>query len=167
MDNPFLAATEQLISPRAAEVELRKRLPEWQQHFTSDDLTEYCWHAPTVRLYIARPTLATADPDDRYPDWVMDALGGIRETIEPMIGAAAKIIGCTVIDLMIEKDMLANAKQEFEVRTDGGVGGSRWQALLCDYQAPINFRWPEYVTTERGHEWWIPGIDSRSPGNPD
>ena len=162
MDKPFLAVTEQLISPQAAEIELRKQLPEWQQHFTSDDYTEYCWHAPTVRLYIARPTLAAANAGYRYPDWVMNALGGIRETIEPMIACAAKTIGCTIIDLLIEKDMLAKAKREFEERTGGGVNGSQWQAPLCDYEAPINFRWPEYVTTERGHDWWIPRNDSRS-----
>jgi len=91
----------------------------------------------------------------------MNALGGIRETIEPMIACAAKTIGCTIIDLLSEKDMLANAKREFEERTGGGVNGSQWQAPLCDYEAPINFRWPEYVTTERGHDWWIPGNDSQ------
>ena len=27
---------------------------------------------------------------------------------------------------------------------------------LCDYPPPIHFRWPEYVTTARGEDWWIP-----------
>ena len=31
-----------------------------------------------------------------------------------------------------------------------------WIAPLCDYEPPIHFRWPEYVTTPRGREWWIP-----------
>ena len=31
---------------------------------------------------------------------------------------------------------------------------------LCDYEPPIHFRWPEYVTTARGRDWWIPsGMD--------
>jgi aminobenzoyl-glutamate utilization protein B len=157
MDAPFLAETEQLITPQLAETELRKQLPEWQEHFTSDDYTEYCWHAPTVRLYIARPTLASPEPGYKYPAWVMNALGGIRETIEPMIGCAAKTIGCTVVDLLVNHDLLAEAKQEFEERTGGGVQGSNWQAPLCDYEPPLDFRWPEYITTERGHQWWIPG----------
>ena len=87
----------------------------------------------------------------------MNALGGIRETIDPMIDRASKTIGCTVLDLMQNRDLLAAAKEEFEERTGGGIGGSRWQAPLCDYEPPIHFRWPEYVTTERGREWWIPG----------
>jgi aminobenzoyl-glutamate utilization protein B len=157
MANPFLAETEQLVTPQTAETELRRQLPAWQEHFTSDDYTEYCWHAPTVRLYIARPTLASPQPGYKYPDWAMNALGGIRETIEPMIDCAAKTIGCTIIDLLLEKNLLATARQEFIERTGGGVNGSRWQAPLCDYAAPVNFRWPEYVSTERGHEWWIPG----------
>ena len=157
MAQPFLAATEQLISPQAAEAELRRQLPEWQQHFTSDDYTEYCWHAPTVRLYIARPTLAPPHPGYRYPDWVMNALGGMPETIDPMIDCAAKTVGCTVLDLLQDGVLLAAARDEFEQRTGGGIGGSQWQAPLCDYAPPIGFRWPEYVTTERGRDWWIPG----------
>ncbi|MCP4392193.1 MAG: amidohydrolase, partial [Gammaproteobacteria bacterium] len=156
MDKPFLAETEQLITPQAAETELRRELPEWQEHFTSDDYTEYCWHAPTVRLYIARPTLASPQADYRYPAWVMNALGGIRETIEPMIDCASKTIGCTIVDLLTDDETLAAARQEFEQRTGGGIDGSLWQAPLCDYEAPINFRWPEYISTERGREWWIP-----------
>ncbi len=157
MDAPFLAETEQLITPQLAETELRKELPAWQEHFTSDDYTEYCWHAPTVRLYIARPTLASPEPGYKYPAWVMNALGGIRETIEPMIGCAASTIGCTVIDLLVSNDLLAEARQEFNERTGGGVRGANWQAPLCDYEPPLDFRWPEYITTERGYEWWIPG----------
>ena len=156
VDLPYLAETEVLIDPRDAEAELRRELPDWQQHFTSDDYTEYCWHAPTVRLYIARPTLAAPYPGYKYPAWVMNALGGIRESIEPMIGCAAKTIGCTVLDLLTRPDLLESARREFEERTGGGIDGSEWQAPLCDYEPPIHFRWPEYVTTERGREWWIP-----------
>jgi len=156
MDEPYLADTEKLISPQQAEIELRRELPGWQQHFTSDDYTEYCWHAPTVRLYIARPTLASPHPGYKYPAWVMNALGGIRETIEPMIACTAKTVGCTVLDLLTNPELLQSATREFEERTGGGVGGDNWQAPLCDYEPPIHFRWPEYVTTERGREWWIP-----------
>ena len=73
-----------------------------------------------------------------------------------MIGCAAKTIGCTVLDLLTRPDLLESARREFEERTGGGIDGSEWQAPLCDYEPPIHFRWPEYVTTERGREWWIP-----------
>jgi aminobenzoyl-glutamate utilization protein B len=35
---------------------------------------------------------------------------------------------------------------------------SRIEPPLCDCEPPIHFRWPEYVTTERGEEWWIPAM---------
>jgi hypothetical protein len=25
-----------------------------------------------------------------------------------------------------------------------------------NFPAPVHYRWPEYVTTPRGEEWWIP-----------
>ncbi len=155
MEAPFLAATETLVRPQDAEAELRRQLPAWQEHFTSDDYTEYCWHTPTVRLYIARPALAAPSPGYRYPAWVMNALGGIRETIEPMIDCAAKTIGLTVVDLVTRPELRAAAQAEFERRTGGGVGGTSWQGPLCDYPPPIHFRWPEYVTTERGRHWCL------------
>ncbi len=156
MAQPFLSETEQLISPQEAEKELRKSLPEWQKNFTSDDYTEFCWHAPTVRLYVARPTLTSPGNGYKYPAWVMNALGGIRETIDPMITCASKTIGMSVIDLMTQPELLEQAQQEFKARTGGGVGGDRWIAPLCDYGSPHHFRWPEYIETPRGHEWWIP-----------
>lgn len=156
MGRPFLAATEELIDPQEAERVLRRQLPAWQAHFTSDDYTEYCWHAPTVRLYVARPALASPRAGYKYPAWVMNALGGIRETIDPMILCAGKTIGLTVMDLLSERDLLERAKAEFVERTGGGIGGSRWIPPLCDYPPPIHFRWPEYVRTGRGEHWWIP-----------
>jgi aminobenzoyl-glutamate utilization protein B len=46
MARPFLPEIERLTSPDVAERQLRKILPPSQRHFTSDDYTEYCWHAP-------------------------------------------------------------------------------------------------------------------------
>ncbi len=155
MERPFLDATESLISPQTAEHQLRMQLPAWQKHFTSDDYTEYCWHAPTVRLYIARPTLAVPEPNYRYPDWVMNALGGLPDTIDPMIECAAKTIGLTIWDVFTRPELLPVAREEFIQRTGGGLHGKLWQAPLCDYPPPIHFRWPEYVTTPRGTHWWM------------
>lgn len=156
MAKPFRDDIEKLIEPKEAERQLRQQLPEWQEHFTSDDYTDYAWHAPTVRLYIGRPTLVSAPGGGKYPAWVMNALGGIREAIDPMIFCASKTIACTALDLLCDADVLQRATAEFEERTGGGIGGSKWLAPLCDYPPPVNFRWPEYVNTERGFEWWIP-----------
>jgi aminobenzoyl-glutamate utilization protein B len=154
-ETPYLPATETLIAPEAAEAELRRMLPPEQTHFTSDDYTEYCWHAPTVRLYIGRPTLAPRLDGRPWPAWVMNALGGLSPCIDPMIEVAGKTIALTVLDLLERPELLAAAKAEFVARTGGGIGGSKWLAPLCDYPPPVHFRWPEYVTTPRGRREWV------------
>ncbi|KTC25148.1 peptidase M20 [Pseudomonas putida] len=157
MARPFLPETETLIDPQECERLLRQQMPAWQKHLTSDDYPEYTWHCPTVRLLVARPMLS-APPGYTYPDWVPNALGGIRQTIDPMIQVAAKTIGATLIDLLTRPELLAAARQEFTERTGGGIGGTRWQAPLLprDFKVPHDFRWPEYIRTARGEEWWIP-----------
>ena len=155
MEQPFLDACETLTDPCEAERKLREVLPPSQRYSTSDDYTEMAWHAPTVRLYIGRAMLK-APKNYCYPHWAMNALGGIRATIDPTIRCAARTIAATVLDLLTDRPALAAAKREFEERTGGGLGGSRWIAPLCDYAPPIHHRWPEYITTERGTEWWIP-----------
>jgi aminobenzoyl-glutamate utilization protein B len=96
-----------------------------------------------------------------YPDWVANALGGIRETIDPMIVSASKTIGATLVELLEDRDLLRAAQEEFAQRTEGGVGGRAWEApmLDADFRVPHQYRWPEYVTTVRGEEWTIPYRD--------
>ena len=156
VDHPFLPQTESLIAPEDAEAALRRLLPPSQQHFTSDDYTEYCWHAPTVRLYVGRPALGPRPDGIGWPAWTMNALGGLSPCIDPMIAIAAKTLALTALDLLTMPEALEAAKAEFVRRTGGGIGGSKWIAPLCDYEPPIGFRWPEYVTTPRGTDWVIP-----------
>jgi len=160
LESPFSPETQRLIDPEECEMQLRALMPAWQQHLTSDDYTEYCWHCPTVRLIVARPSL-TGPPGFVYPTWVANALGGIPATIDPMIRVAAKTIGATLVDCLTQLPLLAEAKREFTARTGGGIGGSRWQAplLAADFKVPHQYRWPEYVTTVRGEEWTIPWRD--------
>jgi aminobenzoyl-glutamate utilization protein B len=155
MEEPFIAECERLIEPREAEAILRRDLPPSQANSTSDDYTDMSWHAPTARFYVARPALR-APAGFAYPSWVMNALGGIPETIDPMVVTAAKTIALTALRLLEDGQARDRAMTEFVTRTGGGVGGSNWVAPLCDYDPPIRFRWPEYVTTPRGREWWIP-----------
>jgi aminobenzoyl-glutamate utilization protein B len=154
-DTPFLDATESLIAPEDAERQLRQMLPPTQEHFTSDDYTDYTWHAPTVRLYVGRPTLAPRGGGRAWPAWAMNALGGLPPCIDPMTEVAGKTIAHTVLDLLEPPELLAAAKAEFAERTGGGVGGTKWLAPLCDYKPPIHFRWPEYITTPRGRREWV------------
>jgi aminobenzoyl-glutamate utilization protein B len=157
MDKPFIEACERTIEPEEAERILRRDLPPSQMNFTSDDYTEYCWHAPTVRMYIGRPMLK-APKGFAYPAWAMNALGGIRSCIDPMILTASKTIGGTIVDLLTRPDLRQAAQDEFRQRTGGGIGGKEWvpPLLSADFRPPIDYRWPEYVTTPRGEEWWIP-----------
>ena len=65
---------------------------------------------------------------------------------------------------MADPATLDAAQAEFRERTGGGVGGRSWIAPLADYPPPIYFRWPEYVTTERGREWVIPTVPDGGAG---
>lgn len=159
MDDPFTTQCQSLTPPREEEAEIRRGLPEWQKNFTSDDYVEYTWHAPTVRLYTARPTMRR--PAD-WAHWAHHALGGLPAAIDPTWLVAGKTVGLTLVDLLTDQAVLAAAKAEFEQRTGGGVGGTAWVAPLLprDFAPPVDLRWPEYVETARGREWWMPTTDN-------
>ena len=157
-DDPFTAAGQRLVTPQDYEAEQRRGLPPWQANFTSDDYVEYTWHAPTVRLHTSRPRLRPPEPGYTYPAWVNVAMGGVPACIDPGMFAAGRAISGTLVDLLTQPEELERAQAEFRERTGGGVGGSRWVAPLLprDFVPPVDLRWPEYVTTPRGEEWWLP-----------
>ncbi len=158
MDEPFTGECRRLTPPEEYEGQVRRQLPPWQKNFTSDDYVDYTWHAPTVRLHTSRPALKPPTPGFRYPAWAHNALGGVSHCIDPGMLVAGKTIAATLIDLLTQPDALTEAKDEFRRRTGGGVGGSRWTAPLLprDFAPPVDLRWPEYVQTPRGEEWWLP-----------
>jgi len=153
---PFAPACSEPTPPEVAQEALRRILPSSVDHFTSDDYVEYTWSCPTARLYVGRPMLV---PElGPYPPWVMNALGGHPATIDPMIRSAARTIAGSLVDLSTRPEVLAAAREEFDGRTGGGVGGERWIPPLLPegFVPPIDLPWPEYVTTPRGDDWWIP-----------
>ncbi len=158
MDEPFVEALTRLTPPWEAEEVFRQQLPPWQLHFAADDYVDYTWHAPTVRLFVARPTLRPPEAGHRYPEWTRWAMGGMPACIDPMWSRAAEVIATTVLDLLTDADALARAKAEFDERTGGGIGGTKWvpPLLPADVEPPIHYRWPEYVDTPRGREWTVP-----------
>ena len=158
MAEPFADELMKLTPPWEAEKAFRAQLPSWQMHYAADDYVDYTWHAPTVRLYVARPSLEAPEPGYRYPEWVRHAMGGVPACIDPMWSKASAVIATTLIDLLTDREGLERAQAEFRERTGGGVGGSKWVAPLLppDFQAPIGYRWPEYVETPRGREWTVP-----------
>ena len=150
--NPFLKEISEIIHPKKADSIIRKNLPLSQNNFTSDDYTEMCWHTPTARLYIGRPMLASAK-NEYYPNWVMNALGGIPETINPMIFTASKTFALSFLKMLRDPQILKNAKKEFKKRTGGGINGENWTPPLCDYSPPIHYAWPNYISTPNGKDW--------------
>ena len=66
-----------LTDPKEYEADTRKLLPEWQKNFTSDDYTDYTWHAPTVRVFTGRPVLRTPYHGYEYPNWAYNAIRAI------------------------------------------------------------------------------------------
>ncbi|SEF02505.1 aminobenzoyl-glutamate utilization protein B [Rhizobiales bacterium GAS188] len=166
MENPFLEDCERLMPPREYEARLRRALPEWQLNYTSDDYVDYTWHAPTVRLLTMRPRLRPPSDDYEYPAWIDNALGGLPAAINPGIFLGAKTIAATFIDLLTKPELLEGAQGEFKERTGGGIGGTKWVAPLLpkDFKPPVDLRWPEYIQTVRGAEWWIP-TPSNGSGN--
>ncbi len=155
IEAPFINELSELIAPQEAEAILRCDLPPSQLNSTSDDYTDMTWHCPTARFYVARPALK-APEGKAYPAWVMNAMGGIPATIDPMINTAAKTLAMAALRLLEDPQARKAAQEEFDQRTGGGVGGADWLAPLCDYEPPIHFRWPEYVETPRGRDWTIP-----------
>ena len=127
-------------------------LPPNQLNFTSDDYTEMCWHTPTARLYIGRPMLVSEE-DKKYPDWVMNALGGIPETINPMIFTASKTIALSFLKILKNPKILKDAENEFKKRTGGGINGKHWIPPLCDYKPPFEYGWPDYFLTKSKKKW--------------
>ena len=157
MEDPFTVNCQRVLSLEESEKVTRSQIPEWQTHYSSDDYVEYNWHAPSARVRTAKAVLKRYG-SNKYPPWTALAMTGFRPTIDPAIYVGAKVIANCFIDLLSEPKYLQRAKDEFNERTGGGVGGDKWVPPLLpkDLDPPISFRWPEYIKTDRGREWWIP-----------
>ncbi|MDH5199336.1 MAG: amidohydrolase [Candidatus Bathyarchaeota archaeon] len=142
---------EALTPPEEWERMTRQGIPPHQRCLGSDDYVEFTWHCPTVWIQVARPFLRI--PGVRLPSWVHYALGGMRGVIDRTIYTAGKAISGTMLDLVTDPAKLGRCQKEFKRRTSE----YKEEPLLPpDLEPPIDLRWPEYVTTVRGREWWIP-----------
>lgn len=161
-------AEKPILSPREMDERYRRAHPAWVRNMGSDDYVDYTWHAPTSRFFTARPVLKPLPDGHPYPWWVGIAMGGNPSLIDPCIISAAKTIAATFIDLLLKPEILQKAWKEFDDRTGGGIGGSKWMAPLLpkDFKPPIDLRWPEYIFTPRGEEWWIPTPQSKKELQP-
>lgn len=155
MEDPLTEDCQEIAPLEAADNRVRSGFPPWVETQGSDDYVDYQWTAPSTRLYTANAVLRPPDPNYQYPTWARLTMNGYRACIDPGMVVAAKTLGATIVDLIINPDGLAEAKAEFFERTGGGVGGSKWVPPLLseDFYPPIDLPWPEYVQTVRGTEW--------------
>jgi aminobenzoyl-glutamate utilization protein B len=80
----------------------------------TDDVNEFCWHAPTARIYVAHGLRTTA-----IPNWARAAFcRGV--TAVPTVMTAAKAVAYSALDLMTNPAVLAAAQEEFRTRADAG-----------------------------------------------
>ncbi|MBI2222185.1 MAG: amidohydrolase, partial [Acidobacteria bacterium] len=158
MQEPIREDCSALTSPEDYDAARRLGMPAWQQLAGSDDYVEYCWYSPTARFWTSKAFPKSPEPGYAYPRWVSLALGGIPSTIDPAMILASKTLGASLVELLTTPAELKKAQDEFKERTGGGQGGKKWVGPLLppDVQPPVDLRWPEYVDTVRGHEWWIP-----------
>jgi aminobenzoyl-glutamate utilization protein B len=155
MEDPFTEDCQSIQPIDYTDNDIRYMFPQWVTHQGSDDYVDYQWTAPSTRLNTANAVLINPNPNKPLPAWTQYALNGYSPCVDPGIATASKIIGITIIDLLTHPAELAEAKREFEERTGGGVGGTKWVPPLLpkDFFPPIDLPWPEYVTTQRGFEW--------------
>jgi aminobenzoyl-glutamate utilization protein B len=155
MEEPLTEACQTIAPIDYTDKDIRYKFPAWVTTQGSDDYVDYQWTAPSTRLNTANAGLRNPDPNKPLPQWTRLAMNGYSPCIDPGIVTAAKTIGITIVDLITHPGELAQAKKEFDERTGGGVGGSKWVAPLLpkDFYPPIDLPWPEYVTTQRGFEW--------------
>lgn len=76
----------------------------------ADDVTEFCWHAPTARIYVAYGLNAPG-----MPSWVGAAFA-TTPIAHATIQAAAKAIAFSAVDLVLNPGVLREAKEEFDRR---------------------------------------------------
>ena len=150
-DEPY---NMKLMTPQDWEARTRRRIPPPQKNIGSDDYVEFTWHCPTVWIQVAKPTASV--PGTRLPGWARLALVGMPGPIDKTIYTAGKAISGTMLDLATDPAKLKKCWDEFKERTSERM---EEPLLPPDLEPPIDLRWPEYITTSRGREWWIPPIN--------
>lgn len=146
---------EKVEDAEEREAMLRQILAPEQMNWGSDDYVEFTWHAPCARFHIGCTTAlkaprtapkALGQARRAYPTWVYGALCGTSMT-HKTAWVAAKVMGLSLLDLVLNPDQLKKAQDEFKERTGGGVGGSKWIPPLLpkELNPPIELNWPEWI----------------------
>ena len=114
----------------------------------SSDSADVAWKTPLL-FFVA----ATVPPGIPLHNWAATgcAISGIAHS--GML-AAARYLAATAIDLVVQPELLAAVREEWQDRT----AGTEWQSLLpADLQPPI-YQPPQGFLRRTGQSWPPPGI---------
>jgi aminobenzoyl-glutamate utilization protein B len=89
-------------------------------HGGADDVTEFCWHAPTARIYVAH---GISMAGGRMPNWVPGAFCGTTAA-HATVRTASRAVAYTALDVLTDAALRAEATAEHARRLDevGRVG---------------------------------------------
>jgi aminobenzoyl-glutamate utilization protein B len=104
----------------------------------ADDVTEFCWHAPTARIYVAYGLSVSG-----LPNWARSAFSR-TDAAHATIIAAARAMAFSLIDLVGSPDVLRKAADEHRCRLD--KAGRPGPALPAEAVPPVDLdSAPPYV----------------------
>jgi aminobenzoyl-glutamate utilization protein B len=116
----------------------------------TDDVAEFCWHAPTARIYIAHSLRI-----GRTPNWVGASIAG-TDASHATVTTAAAAVCLSTLDLLTDAEARQAARAEFEERT----AAAKLPPLLPgDAEPPVNDTFAPYYP--RG---WRPPADREDAG---
>jgi len=106
----------------------------------ADDVNEFTWHCPTVRLYVSKAMQPI--PGVAYPRWASSSLCGSGVT-HRMGMCAAQILALSALDIIENPASLKAAWEEFKERK---TQHDEPPLLPMGLKPPVELRWPEWVT---------------------
>lgn len=118
----------------------------------ADDITEFSWHTPTCRIHTAffYRTEALGGYGFSTPTWSTAALAKTGIAHKALL-TAAKAMGCTALELLLDKKIIGEAQAEFKKRTS-----ENYMPVLIpdDAKPPVELTFPPYYP-----EGWVPPTD--------
>ena len=148
MDDPFPETVEQLTPPQEYEASMRAACRPWQKNFTSDDYSDYTWHAPTVRCLHRAAGAAPPHRRLRVSGLGLQRHGrAARRSIDPGMFLAGKTIAAHAprsADAAARswRRRRPSSTSAPAAASAAAMGGA---AAAARFQPPIDLRWPEYV----------------------
>ena len=118
----------------------------------TDDVTEFCWHAPTARIYVAYG-LRGKD----YPNWagsVFAKSSAAHETVR----VASRAMALSGVRLILSPEVMQNAQEEFRSRSADSP--SQEPLVGEDVVAPTGLPFPPAASSKDEVRSLFPRLDS-------